>query len=57
MRVSRFDQPGTVLWPDVNVYSLMGWITDHWATNQEEPKQYICSENQQQIGSVLSASV
>jgi hypothetical protein len=39
MRVSRFDQPGTVLWPDINVYSQMGWITDHWATYQEEPKQ------------------
>ncbi len=32
------------------VDNQMGLITEHWGTYQEEPKQYICSENQQQNG-------
>jgi len=35
------------------VYSQMGWITEHWATYQEELKQYICSEINSKSGTPL----
>jgi hypothetical protein len=36
---------------------LVRQIGEHWPTYQEEPKQYIRSENQQQSGENLSASL